>query len=206
MSLPDYYEILQVSPRADGETIERVFRLLAKRLHPDNADTGDADRFAELLEAFRTLSDPEARAPYDVRYQADKEGRWRIVDVALSGDGNADARVCAAILAIMYQARRQNVDHAGLGNLELERLLGCPEDQIRFQLWYLREKGWIQRLENGKLAITVAGVDRVMEQGGPARDFRGILEAGSPLPGDEAGTPASNGDGSGGGERAAASG
>jgi curved DNA-binding protein CbpA len=202
MSLPDYYEILQVSPRADGETIERVFRLLAKRLHPDNTDTGDADRFAELLEAFRTLSDPEARVPYDVRYQAEKEGRWRIVDVALSGDGNADARVCAAILAIMYQARRQNVDHAGLGNLELERMLGCPEDQIRFQLWYLREKGWIQRLENGKLAITVAGVDRVMEQGGPARDARGILEAGSPVP-DEAGSPAFNGDGSGGGERAA---
>jgi curved DNA-binding protein CbpA len=206
MSLPDYYEILQVSPRADGETIERVFRLLAKRLHPDNTDTGDADRFAELLEAFRTLSDPEARVPYDVRYQAEKEGRWRIVDVALSGDGNADARVCAAILAIMYQARRQNVDHAGLGNLELERMLGCPEDQIRFQLWYLREKGWIQRLENGKLAITVAGVDRVMEHGGPARDARHILEAGSPSPCDEAGTSASNGDGSGGGERAAASG
>jgi curved DNA-binding protein CbpA len=196
MSLPDYYEILQISPRADGETIERVFRLLAKRLHPDNTVTGDADRFAELLEAFRTLSNPEARAPYDVRYQAEKEGRWRIVDVALSGDGNADARVCAAILAIMYQARRQNVDHPGVGNLELERLLGCPEDQIRFQLWYLREKGWIQRLENGKLAISVAGVDRVMEQGGPAHDTSHILMAVSSRSGDETGTTTSNGDGS----------
>jgi curved DNA-binding protein CbpA len=198
MSLPDYYEILQVSPRADGETIERVFRLLAKRLHPDNTETGNADRFSELLEAFRTLSNPETRAPYDVRYQTDREGRWRIVDVALNGDGNADARVCAAILSIMYQARRQHVDHPGIGNLELERLLGCPEDQIRFQLWYLREKGWIQRLENGKLAISVAGVDRVMEQGGPAHDARAILMAGSAVTGDESGTTTSQGNGSGG--------
>jgi len=37
-SLPDYYEDLQISPIADLETIERVFRLLAKRYHPDNKD------------------------------------------------------------------------------------------------------------------------------------------------------------------------
>jgi curved DNA-binding protein CbpA len=40
--LPDYYEILQVSPLADSETIERVFRHLAKRYHPDNQESGDA--------------------------------------------------------------------------------------------------------------------------------------------------------------------
>jgi len=27
-------------------------------------------------------------------------------------------------------------------------------------LWYLKEKGWIRRLEDGLLAITVDGVDR----------------------------------------------
>ena len=31
----DYYELLQLSPNADDETIHRVFRHLAKRLHPD---------------------------------------------------------------------------------------------------------------------------------------------------------------------------
>ncbi|HYY05797.1 MAG TPA: J domain-containing protein, partial [Candidatus Limnocylindria bacterium] len=30
----DYYELLQVSPNADDETIHRVFRLLAKKHHP----------------------------------------------------------------------------------------------------------------------------------------------------------------------------
>jgi curved DNA-binding protein len=37
----DYYEILQVSPNADQTTIERVYRLLAKKYHPDNAEEGD---------------------------------------------------------------------------------------------------------------------------------------------------------------------
>jgi len=36
----DYYEILRVGPQADEETIERVFRTLAERFHPDNPGTG----------------------------------------------------------------------------------------------------------------------------------------------------------------------
>jgi hypothetical protein len=49
----------------------------------------------------------------------------------------------------------------GMGPVELERLLGLPQDQLAFHVWYLREKGWIQRLDNGPLAITADGVDEV---------------------------------------------
>ena len=34
----DYYEILEISPNANSETIERIFRHLAMRFHPDNQD------------------------------------------------------------------------------------------------------------------------------------------------------------------------
>src|SRR5579872_2360042 len=37
----DYYEVLQVNQKADPETIHRVFRLMAQRFHPDNAETGN---------------------------------------------------------------------------------------------------------------------------------------------------------------------
>ena len=37
----DYYETLQISKNADQETVQRVFRLLAQRFHPDNLETGD---------------------------------------------------------------------------------------------------------------------------------------------------------------------
>ena len=37
--LPDFYEVLQISPNADPDTIHRIYRLLAQRFHPDNAET-----------------------------------------------------------------------------------------------------------------------------------------------------------------------
>jgi DnaJ-class molecular chaperone len=55
----DYYELLQLSSNADTDTIERVFRHLARKLHPDNKESGDTDRFLLIVEAHRILSDPE---------------------------------------------------------------------------------------------------------------------------------------------------
>lgn len=165
---PDYYDILQVSPRADRDTIDRVFRHLAKRYHPDNADSGDTDRFNAVVEAFRVLSDAERRADYDARYTQVREEQWRIFDQESTGDHvEEDRRIRSGILSALYAARRDDVDKPGMGILELERLIGCPEEHMKFHIWYLKENGWLSRLDNGKLAITASGVDRVMEIGTP---------------------------------------
>src|SRR5687767_10714995 len=66
----DYYEILEISPNANSETIERVFRYLAMRYHPDNQDTGDLARFSEIVDANNTLKDPVKRAQYDIQYKS----------------------------------------------------------------------------------------------------------------------------------------
>jgi curved DNA-binding protein CbpA len=173
----DHYEVLQVSPRADQDTIHRVFRHLAKRLHPDNVESGDAVRFAEIMQAFEVLSHPESRAKYDARYERQREARWRIFDQGTAeNDVAADRRVRAAILSLLYTARRNDAERPGIGVLELERLLGCPEQHMRFHLWYLKENGWLERLENGTIAITASGVDRVLDSGGPAKDGMHLLE------------------------------
>ena len=52
----------------------------------------------------------------------------------------------------------------GIGEVELERLSGCPVEHLDFHLWYLKEKGWIKRTENGTFAITVDGVDRAASE------------------------------------------
>jgi curved DNA-binding protein CbpA len=176
----DHYEALQLSPRADQETIQRVFRLLAKRLHPDNAESGDGARFTQVMQAFQVLSDPKARAKYDARYEAQREARWRIFDQQTTeSDAAADRRVRTAMLSLLYTARRNDPDRAGLGVLDLERLLGCPEQHMKFHLWYLKENGWLERLDNGTIAITASGVDRVLDLGGPARDATNLLPAGN---------------------------
>ncbi len=56
MEIPDYYEFLQISPNADPDTIHRVYRFLAVRLHPDNPDTGVAEKFFLLKQAYDVLS------------------------------------------------------------------------------------------------------------------------------------------------------
>jgi len=62
----DFYEILGVSRTATQEEIQRAYRKLARKYHPDvNKDPGAADRFKEISEAYHVLSDPRTRKRYD---------------------------------------------------------------------------------------------------------------------------------------------
>ena len=177
--LVDFYETLQLSPRADRDTIERVFRHLAKRYHPDNQDSGDADTFSGIVEAYRVLTDPEERARYDIAYERVKAAQWRIFDQETThSEVVSDARIRNAILALTYAARRNDNANPGVGSLELERTLGCPESLMAFHLWYLREQGLIQRDHSGRFAITAAGVSLVLESGGPVKPDSHRLSAG----------------------------
>ena len=161
----DYYETLQLSPNADEETISRVFRILVKRYHPDNADTGNTIKFNEVMEAYRVLSDPEKRAAYDVRYDENRATVLKLFDEASASDSfESDRRVCEGILSLLYVARRRDPDRGGVGVIQMERLLGCPSQHLEFPLWYLRQKTWVERLENGLIAITAAGVDKMLDQ------------------------------------------
>jgi hypothetical protein len=77
-------------------------------------------------------------------------------------------------MSILYIVRRNHPGEPGVGTMELERLLECPEAVIRFHLWYLKENQWIMRLETGFLAITALGVDKLFELGGPAQNQKVI--------------------------------
>jgi curved DNA-binding protein CbpA len=67
---PDYYEILQVSPKAGPEVIDAAYRRLARRYHPDvNPSEAAQDRMRELNQALEILMDPHRRADYDRRRQ-----------------------------------------------------------------------------------------------------------------------------------------
>lgn len=178
--LADYYEVLQVSPRADSETIEGVYRHLARRYHPDNRASGNSDRFSQLVEAYQILSNPERRAQYDVGYERLLQERWRIFDQqTATSDIASDTRIRHAIMSILYVARRNNPDEPGVGVVGLERLLGCAQPTIKFHLWYLRENGWVERLTSGHMGITAQGIDRLFDIGGPAKSGPQLLSSGN---------------------------
>ena len=56
----DYYKVLQVSPDAKPEEIQRAYRSLARRYHPDlNSSPTASTLMAVINEAYEVLSEPK---------------------------------------------------------------------------------------------------------------------------------------------------
>src|SRR2546421_7994035 len=75
----DYYKILGVDKNASQKDIQKAYRKLARKYHPDvNPDDKSAEeKFKDINEANEVLSDPEKRKRYDELggyYQ--QYGRW----------------------------------------------------------------------------------------------------------------------------------
>ena len=157
----DYYEILQISPNAEPETVHRVFRLLAQRCHPDNKETGNEAQFRLLTDAYRVLSDPEQRARYDVIHTKLRQERWRLVASSAEADNNFDAErgIRLTILEVLYTRRRLELDSPGLSPLDLEKLTGRAREHLEFTIWFLVQKKFITRSDGSMLTITVDGVE-----------------------------------------------
>jgi molecular chaperone DnaJ len=84
----DYYAILGVDKKADGGTIKKKYRQLARELHPDKTkgDKKLEDRFKEVSEAYDILSDDKKRAEYDQAREMFKSGAFRQGANQFSGD------------------------------------------------------------------------------------------------------------------------
>jgi curved DNA-binding protein len=165
LDIPDYYEFLQISPNAESDTIHRVYRFLAVRLHPDNPETGDAEKFFLLKQAYDVLSNPARRAEYDAAFK--KEGPQPVplstsIDFMDSMEGELNRRL--GLLALLYIQRRTNPYMPEVSLLEVERRMGFPRDYLEFTTWYLKNKGYISRSDNSDFTLTAEGVDFVESQ------------------------------------------
>ena len=75
--MKNYYEILEVNQKASGEVIEKAYKVLAKRYHPD-LYSGEKHEYAEqkikdINEAYKILSDEFLREQYDTELQKQLE-------------------------------------------------------------------------------------------------------------------------------------
>jgi curved DNA-binding protein CbpA len=166
----DYYEVLQISPNADPDTVHRVYRLLAQRFHPDNQSTGDSERFRLLTEAYQVLGDPAQRAQYDVHRPQIQQERSQLISQAVRAvnDVEAEQLLRLTVLELLYARRRTDPRSPGIFYGDLESLVGCPREHIEFALWYMGQRKYIDRSDGSQISITADGVD-YLESNAPVR-------------------------------------
>jgi curved DNA-binding protein CbpA len=157
----DYYEVLHVSPNADIELIQRVFRLLARRYHPDNQRSGNATLFRQLHDAYTILSDPEKRAQYDAIHDSQRQQHWRLLASAAQAENDFEAEQALrlTLLEVFYTRRRQEPRSPTLFPAELEGLTGTPREHLEFTTWFLVQKNFLVRGDSSSLSITAGGVE-----------------------------------------------
>jgi curved DNA-binding protein CbpA len=170
--MPDYYEVLQVNPRAEPEVIRAAYRILARKYHPDHG--GDPGRMILLNNAWDVLGDPATRAAYD----ASRASAVRATP-APSGPYTGPQATSPAATASAAQAQPE-VPHAGpppgrpSGTvLNFGRYVGWSLGEIaRQDLDYLE---WLQRSTVGRgLRAEIEAILKVRRPGETgARDWRG---------------------------------
>jgi len=161
----NYYDLLQISPQAEPETIERVYRLLAGRYHPDNQETGDAERFRLICEACEVLRDPVRRKAYDREFQTNAAKPLSIFLGKEFTEGiDAEAKIRIGVLCLLYSKRRANPDFSALSLLDMENIMAFPRERLLFALWYLRAKRYVLQDDRSSFIISAEGVDYLESQ------------------------------------------
>lgn len=196
----NYYETLQISPKAEQLVITKVYRLLAAYYHPDNKQTGDEERFKQILKAYEVLTDPAKRTRYDLEFfgpsqkatnakQAEQQrsnfsqtkdalkSRLGSLDESHFPNENnlSERELRKFILLALYDVRRNNPGKPELSLLVLSELFGCTVENLEFSSWYLKEKALIKISESADFSITVLGVDYVEKELLKAEKDRHVL-------------------------------
>lgn len=75
--MKNYYEILEVNPKASDEIIKKIYKIKIKKNHPDlfqGEEKKKAEEITkELTEAYDILSDAQKRKDYDTELQNDAQ-------------------------------------------------------------------------------------------------------------------------------------
>jgi hypothetical protein len=64
---------------------------------------------------------------------------------------------------VLQTKRRLEPAGSGVEGRDLEQMLGRPREHLEFTIWYLVQKGLVQRDDSARLLITAEGIDFLEE-------------------------------------------
>jgi hypothetical protein len=178
----DYYELMQISPNAELATVQRVYRLLAARYHPDNPETGNTDQFVLLQKAYQVLSDPDTRAQYDSALSQQSGGPMPVFEMkefVVGIDAEMNRRL--GVLCLLYNRRKSSPERPSLSIMDMEAKMALPREYLEFTIWYLKEKELVRRDENtSEILISAKGIDFAEQNLPSSRIVYKLLKSGNP--------------------------
>ena len=151
----NYYEILEVSENASPEVIEKAYKTLAKKYHPDvvpsNKKQLAEENFKKIGEAYEVLSNVSKKAEYDLEFKNINNE----IDNSNAGRVNSNASDYANT---QQEAKQQSPDYAqkhykvkhqpnnsytqSSSNKKFEQALNEQERYRQEQLRYAAEKAY----------------------------------------------------------------
>ncbi|MDR3617546.1 MAG: J domain-containing protein [Candidatus Obscuribacterales bacterium] len=182
------YQLLQVDRDSHVTIIRYAYRFLAAMYHPDNGETGDAEKFRIITDAWKTLSDESRRQAYDMtlnmkdqaKGQAQHKpqapinefGKQSMPVLPKTGVSYNEVEMRLAILQLMLQARKKKPRDGGVSIGMMMDILNVGLTEAEFALWYLRERGFIETGER-VFMITGIGLDYLVDNLGKVQALDG---------------------------------
>ncbi len=108
----DYYKVLGISKDATDKDIQKAFRKLAHKYHPDSNKSKEAEeKFKKINEAYNVLKDPEKRKAYDQFGNQWESGRGYYSQDTSSWTGNED--ILRSVFDSIFRANRFDNEGGG---------------------------------------------------------------------------------------------
>jgi curved DNA-binding protein CbpA len=154
----DHYAVLDIDPKSDLETIQKVYSKLSKEYHPKTPVTGNQEKFDAVNLAYEVLSDRGLRNQFD-QLKGLNQGEApkfsaEFFDALAHGTG-----LRGAVLCILYDHRRRKPRTPGMSMRHLEGMLETTNELLGLTLWYLKSKNLAAADDKSNMLITVEGMD-----------------------------------------------
>lgn len=172
----DYYHIMGVARNATEKDIKTAYRKLARKYHPDISKEPNAEeKFKEVGQAYKVLSDPKARAAYDQYGEHFEQAQQQQSSASGWQDMGMDEDFLASLFgqARSRQAKMKGEDYQASITLTLEELFHGTTRQIDVPVHRHTPEGQVETSTQRLTVKIPAGVRqghkiRLAGQGGPS--------------------------------------
>jgi curved DNA-binding protein CbpA len=154
----DHYVVLEIEPKSDLDTIQKVYAKLSQKYHPATPETGDQEKFDAVNLAYEVLSDTTLRYQFDQLKGLNQEDTPKF-SAEFFVDLEHGTGLRAAVLSILYDRRRRKPRTPGLSLRHLESMLETTNEQMSLTLWYLKARNLVAADDKSNVLITVEGID-----------------------------------------------